>query len=235
MSPPPVLTVVIPIYNERDLWRSCFERIRRAMPDGLEVVLVDDGSTDGTREQLAELAAQGPAGVSVLFHQQNRGKGAALRTGFAAASGNVVIVQDADLEYDPADYAAVIAPIASGRADACYGSRFAAGRPKGMTLTSYLANRFLTAMFNVLHGSRLEDMETCYKAVRRDMLSRVKLKQDRFGFEPEISSKLVRLGARIAQTPVSYRARSRAQGKKIGWRDGIKTIWCILRYRFERA
>jgi len=236
-----VLSVVIPVYNERDTWRELVARVESVpMADvGRQLILVDDGSTDGTREQLAAFAAeQGePAGLPgagavafhVVYHDRNQGKGAALRTGFQAAGGDVVVVQDADLEYDPRDHAGLIEPILRGEADVVYGSRFRGGR-RGGYWKNYLANRFLTFLSNLTTGLKLTDMETCYKMLRRDVLAAIPLEQDRFGFEPEITAKLARRPVRIGELPIAYDSRSHAEGKKIGWRDGLKAIWCIFRY-----
>ena len=245
----PILCVVIPVYNERDTWRALLARVESAELPGCRkrIILVDDASTDGTRAQLEELASRvrgqnahdGDAvnEIKVLFHERNRGKGAALRTGFAAAEGDFVIVQDADLEYDPADYPTLLQPLLAERADVVYGNRFSEGRPKGY-FRNYLANRFLTCLSNLTTGLKLTDMETCYKVFRREVLESVRLEQDRFGFEPEITAKVARLGVRIVETPIRYNARTRQEGKKIGWKDGIKAIWCILKYgltaRFHR-
>jgi len=239
--PVKVLSVVIPVYNERDTWRELLGRVEAAELPGLarQVVLVDDCSRDGTREQLRQFADEARAAgkidgtgldrYRVLFHERNRGKGAALRTGFAAAEGDLVIVQDADLEYDPCDYARLVGPLLDGRADVVYGSRFRGGQPKGY-LKNYAANRLLTFLSNLTTGWRLTDMETCYKMFRRDVLARLRLEQDRFGFEPEVTAKLARAGARVVELPISYRPRGHEEGKKIGWRDGLRAIWCILKY-----
>ncbi len=233
------LSIVIPVYNERDTWRDLLARVLAVDLGrwGRQVLLVDDGSTDGTREQLREFADAPPeggtaAGVDfrVVFHERNRGKGAALRTGFAAAGGDVVIIQDADLEYDPADYPRLLAPVAAGEADVVYGSRFRAGRSRKGYLKNYLANRFLTALSNLTTGLGLTDMETCYKVFRRGVIQSVRLEQDRFGFEPEVTAKVAKLGVRVREVPIAYHARTHEEGKKIGWRDGLKAIWCILKY-----
>jgi glycosyltransferase involved in cell wall biosynthesis len=226
------LSVVIPVYNERDTWRELLRRVEAVeLPAGVarQVVLVDDASSDGTREQLERLAAEGSAHVKVVFHERNRGKGASLRTGFAAAGGDFVIVQDADLEYDPADYARLLVPLLAGEADVVYGSRFSGRRRIGYW-KNYLANRFLTVLSNLTTGLGLTDMETCYKVFRRDVLARLSLEQDRFGFEPEVTAKLARLGVRIRELPIRYEHRSHAEDKKIGWRDGLQAIWCIFKY-----
>jgi glycosyltransferase involved in cell wall biosynthesis len=245
----PVLSIVIPVYNELDTWKTLLAKVRAVqLPNCLkQIVLVEDCSYDGTRQQLEEFARQSQASPApglprhspaepgelppkVLFHEVNRGKGAALRTGFSAADGDIVIVQDADLEYDPNDYPALLEPILSGQADAVYGSRFAAKVSRKGYLKNYLANCFLTGLSNLTTGLKLTDMETCYKMVRRSVLAGIKLEQDRFGFEPEITAKLARSGARIVEVPISYHARTHEEGKKIGWRDGAKAIWCIFKY-----
>ncbi|MGA2266481.1 MAG: glycosyltransferase family 2 protein [Phycisphaerae bacterium] len=236
------LTVVIPIYNEHDTWREILARVEAVeLPCARQIVLVDDCSRDGTREQLQDYARQvaggvgavgqkTPAAVKVLFHEVNQGKGAALRTGFAAADGDIVVVQDADLEYDPADYPKLLAPLLAGQAEVVYGSRFAAaGAAKG-AWQNYLANRFLTGLSNLTTGLGLTDMETCYKMFRRQIIQSIRLEQNRFGFEPEVTAKVARAGVRVVEVPINYRARSKEEGKKIGWRDGFKAIWCILKY-----
>ncbi len=235
------LSIVIPIYNELDGWRELLRRVQDVDLPGVarQYILVDDGSCDGTREQLrlfaaeldkSEIVQEAGSEYLVLFHEGNRGKGSALRTGFQAATGDVVIVQDADLEYDPADYPRLIAPILAGQADVVYGSRFSHARARKGYLKNYLANRFLTCLSNLTTGLKLTDMETCYKTFKLCVLRQVNLEQDRFGFEPEITAKVAQLGVRIHEVPISYNARSRDEGKKIGWRDGLKAIWCILKY-----
>jgi glycosyltransferase involved in cell wall biosynthesis len=193
------------------------------------VILVDDGSTDGTAEELQSLAAEGREDVTVCFHQANRGKGAALRTGFDAAVGTWVLVQDADLEYSPADYPALLAPLIADEADAVYGCRFVKGGARG-SLANYLANRFLTRLANLVMGVRLRDMETCYKAFRRELLDGVELREERFGIEPELTATFARRRARFVETPISYAPRTHAEGKKIGFFDGLSAIRCIFRY-----
>jgi len=238
---PKRVSIVVPVYNERDTWRQLLGRVARVDLGGLakQIILIDDGSTDGTREQLRDLSGRGaeaisdespdPVELTVIFHESNRGKGAALQTGFAAATGDIVLIQDADLEYDPQDYPSLLEPILAGRADVVYGSRFAAGGRKGYW-KNYLANKFLTWLSNLTTGLGLTDMETCYKVFRRDVLSAIDLEQQRFGFEPEITAKIARLGVRVVEVPIGYEGRGHAQGKKIGYKDGLKAIWCILKY-----
>ena len=233
-----LLSIVIPVYNELDTWRELLKRVESTDAAGMrkQILLIDDGSSDGTRDQLSEFAAEVDQSdniqYKVVLHEANKGKGAALRTGFAEADGDIVIIQDADLEYDPDDYSRLVVEILEDRGDVVYGSRFSHGRPESIYAANYLANRFLTFLSNLTTGLKLTDMETCYKAFRREVLRRVKLEQDRFGFEPEITAKVARLGIRLCEVPISYVGRSHKEGKKIGWRDGLKTIWCILKYGF---
>jgi glycosyltransferase involved in cell wall biosynthesis len=222
------VTAVIPVYNEA---ATVARVVGRALAGGraAEVVVVDDGSTDGTGAALAGIA---DPRVKVLRHDRNRGKGAALRTGFAAATGDVVVVQDADLEYDPDDWPALLAPILAGRADAVYGSRFLGGPHRVLLFWHYAGNRFLTLLSNMITNLNLTDMETGAKAFRAGLLRRMNLRQDRFGFEPEVTAKLSRLGARVWETPVSYAGRTYAEGKKITWVDAIEVPWVLFRVRF---
>ncbi len=228
------LSIVVPICNERDTWREVLARLDAVDLGGIgrRIILVDDGSTDGTAEQLRAFAADRPE-VVVKFHPHNLGKGAALRTGFAAATGDFVVVQDADLEYDPSDLPVLLEPLLAGQADVVYGTRFTAGR-SGARLSNYLANRFLTWLSNRTTGLGLADMETCYKMFRREVLERIVLCEDRFGFEPEITAKIASLGVRVCQRPISYSPRTAREGKKIGLTDGIEAIRCIFRYRPSR-
>jgi glycosyltransferase involved in cell wall biosynthesis len=217
------VSVVVPVYDEASTVGSVVARLRASAPPK-EIVVVDDGSTDGTFEALRREAAPD---VRVLRHERNRGKGAALRTGFAAARGEVVVVQDADLEYDPAEIPALVAPILEGRADAVYGSRYL-GRPRRYDLHT-LANRVLTGASNLATRLALTDMETGHKAVRRSVLERLALTEEGFAVEPELTALLARAGARIVEVPASYRGRTREQGKKIGWKDGVAALRCIWR------
>jgi len=227
------LSVVIPVYNEAETIAAVVDRVRR-VPIEKEIVAVDDCSTDATRARLAELAARGDD-LRVILHDRNRGKGAALRTGFDAATGDVVIIQDADLEYDPGDYPRLLAPIVEGKADVVYGSRFAGGEShRVLYFWHSLGNRFLTLLSNMCTGLNLTDMETCYKVFRREVLDRIRIEENRFGFEPEVTAKVARLRVRIYEVGVSYAGRTYEEGKKIGWKDGVRAVWCILKYNFLR-
>jgi glycosyltransferase involved in cell wall biosynthesis len=229
----PTLSVVIPCYNEVATIESIVDAVERSPVSELEIILVDDGSTDGTRELLRDKLEARVA--RVIYHPANRGKGAALRSGFAAATGEMVIVQDADLEYDPQDYPQLIAPILAGKADVVFGSRFSGGpSTRVLYYWHYLGNRFLTTLSNILTNINLTDMEVCYKVFRRDVLQKIRIEEDRFGFEPEITSKVARLGCRIYEVGISYAGRTYLEGKKVGWRDGIRAVWCILKYNLLR-
>ena len=226
------LTIVIPVYNERELAPQALARVEAApLPEGVEreIVLIDDCSTDGTRGWLTELAADRPD-LIIRKHDQNRGKGAALRTGFAAATGDFVVVQDADLEYDPREIAGLLEPLLDGRADAVFGTRFLGHTHRVLYYWHSVGNWLLTMLSNMLSNINLTDMECCYKVFRRDLLARIDLKEDRFGFEPEVTAKVARLGCRIYEVPVSYSGRIYAEGKKINWRDGFSALRCILVY-----
>jgi len=222
------VSVVIPVYNEIATIREILQRVN-AVPLPKEIIVVDDGSSDGTRDVLRGM---GSPGLVVLFHDRNRGKGAALRTGFAKVTGDIVLVQDADLEYDPSDYPRLLGPILDGKADVVYGSRFGGGTHRALFFWYYVGNRFLTTLSNMFTNLNLSDMETCYKVFRADVLSRLRLRSDRFGFEPEFTVKVARLGCRIYEVPVSYHGRGYESGKKITWKDGIAAIGCIVWYRF---
>jgi glycosyltransferase involved in cell wall biosynthesis len=237
------VSVIIPVYNERRYLPEIIARVQAVAIDK-EIIVVDDGSTDGTREFLRQLIAaqractvfrcdRGPLpihNIKVLFQERNQGKGAALRRGFSEATGAVVVVQDADLEYDPQDYYALIQPISAGVADVVYGSRFLGGPHRVLFFWHSVANRLLTLLSNMLNNLHLTDMETCYKVFRREVLAAIDLRQDRFGFEPEITAKVARLGARVYEVPISYNGRTYAEGKKIGIKDALQAVWCIVRY-----
>jgi glycosyltransferase involved in cell wall biosynthesis len=221
------VSVVIPVYNERD---TVVEIVRRVQAVGIhrEIILVDDFSMDGTRQILVELDRE--ADVRILFHGYNRGKGAALRTGFHQASGDVVLVQDADLEYNPNDLPRLLAPIENGEADVVYGSRFLENAEQDKSRTHRFGNWLLTQASNLATGQRLTDMETCYKVFRREVLDAIELEQNRFGFEPEITAKISRLGYRIMEVPIGYHPRGFDEGKKIGLSDAASAMWCIAKY-----
>ncbi len=223
------VSVVIPVYNERD---TIAEIVRRVQAVGIhqEIVIVDDYSMDGTRDVLLELAQQ--PDIRVLMHGYNQGKGAALRTAFAEVEGDVVMIQDADLEYDPKEFPKLLAPIERGETDVVYGSRFLENADQDPSRLHRFGNRMLTGLSNRLTGQRLTDMETCYKVFRREVLQAINFKQNRFGFEPEITAKISRMGKQIVEVPISYEYRSYEEGKKIGIRDGLNAVWCILRYSF---
>jgi glycosyltransferase involved in cell wall biosynthesis len=224
------VSVVIPVYNEVSTIRKIVVRVQ-AVDLEKEIIIVDDGSTDGTREQLQEIAPS-QENIKVFYHDRNQGKGAALRTGFEAVTGDIVIVQDADLEYDPREYPVLLEPILDGRADIVYGSRFLGGPHRVLFFWHYLGNRFLTLLSNALTNLNLTDMETCYKVFKREVLNDIQLKSNRFGFEPEFTAKIAKKGFRIYETPISYSGRTYAEGKKIGWKDGVKAIFSILWFRF---
>jgi glycosyltransferase involved in cell wall biosynthesis len=221
------LSVVVPVYNEAATVQTLLERVRE-VPLRLEVIAVDDGSTDGTRDVLARL--QGTLVDRLVLHEKNAGKGAALRTGFAHATGDVVVVQDADLEYDPHELPMLLRPILSGKADAVYGSRFLGGPHRVLFFWHSVGNRVLTLLSNMFTDVNLTDMETCYKMVRRELLQSLPLSANRFGIEPELTARLAQAGARIYELPISYNGRSYAEGKKIGWKDGVSALWGILKY-----
>jgi len=222
------LSIVIPVYNEAGTVAEVLRRVL-AVPFEKEIIVVDDGSTDGTRDILGR---QTSPDVTVLLQDRNRGKGAALRAGFPRVTGDVVVVQDADLEYDPGDYPRLLKPILDGDADVVYGSRFGGETHRVLLFWHYVGNRFLTTLSNMFTNLNLTDMETCYKVFRADVLRRVTLSSNRFGFEPEITAKVARLGCRIYEVPVSYRGRGYESGKKITWKDGLTAIGCIVWYRF---
>ncbi len=223
------LSVVIPCYNELGTISEVVRAVKASPVPEVEIIIVDDYSTDGTRDLLQTVIVNHVD--QVIYHSRNRGKGAALRTGFAAATGDIVIVQDADLEYDPQEFPELIAPILSGKADVVFGSRFAGGRPHRVVYYWHmLGNRFLTMLSNMFTNINLTDMETCYKAFRREVIQLVRIEENRFGFEPEITAKVAKMGCRIYEVGISYYGRTYKEGKKIGWKDGFRAIYCILKY-----
>ncbi len=227
------LSVVVPVYNEVGTIDQILDRVRR-VPIEKEIIVVDDCSTDGTRARLAALD-QREAGFRLILHDTNQGKGAALRTGFAQATGDIVIIQDADLEYDPNDYPKLIAPILDGKADVVYGTRFSGGEShRVLYFWHFIGNRLLTLLSNVFTDLNLTDMETCYKVFRRDVLQRIRIEENRFGFEPEMTAKVARLGVRVYEVGISYAGRTYDEGKKINWKDGLRALWCILKYNLFR-
>lgn len=229
------LSVVIPVYNERATLEEIVRRVRAApLPEGVEreVVLVDDYSLDGCRQILEKWQEEGRPDLRIAYHAANRGKGAALRTGFGAATGDVVLVQDADLEYDPKDYPKLLEPILDGRADVVFGSRFLGGPHRVLFFWHYVVNRGITLFCDMLTNLNLTDVETCYKVIRAEHLRRITLESDRFGFDPEFTVKVARLGCRVYEVPISYSGRTYAEGKKITWKDGFPVLWAIVKYRF---
>jgi len=227
----PRVSIVIPVYNERATVEELLKRVQAVGLDK-EIVVVDDGSTDGTRDILARLSSV--ASLRVILQDRNRGKGAALRRGFAEARGEVILIQDADLEYDPADYPVLLGPIDRGVADVVYGSRFLGGPHRVLLFWHYVGNRLLTTLSNVFTNLNLSDVWTCYKVFRSDVLREVTLHEDRFGFEAEVTAKIARGRWRIYEVPISYHGRTYAEGKKITWKDGIRGVWCTLRYGLSR-
>jgi glycosyltransferase involved in cell wall biosynthesis len=236
-----VLSVVIPVYNEKNTIREILRQVR-AVPVAKQIILVDDCSKDGTRAILEAMRATDPD-LTIVFHDKNQGKGAALRTGFQYATGNLVIVQDADLEYDPSQYLQLLQPIIEGKADVVYGSRFIGESHRVLHFWHSMGNRVLTLLSNFFTDLNLTDMEVCYKVFRREVIQGITLKSDRFGFEPEVTAKIARFQVpalegrearrcRIYEIPVSYNGRDYKEGKKIGWKDGVQALYCIVRYAF---
>ena len=248
MTDNPKISVVIPVYNEMATIEEILLRVQNVDLDK-EIVIVDDGSKDGTRnflQSLAESAKAVPAQINlprtgkvletgrirIFFQEKNQGKGAALRRGFQESKGDIVIIQDADLEYDPNDYHRLVAPILDGHADVVYGSRFLSGPHRVHLFWHYVGNKFLTLLSNMVTNINLSDVWTCYKALRRNVIESLELQENRFGFEQEITIKIARGGWPIYETPISYYGRSYAEGKKITWKDGVRALWCIMRYGF---
>lgn len=227
------LSVVIPVYNERDTIREIIKRVSE-VEINKEIIVVDDFSTDGTREILDSLSKDYPE-IKILYHQNNQGKGAALRTGFSHAQGDIVVVQDADLEYNPQEFPKLLKPILDGRADVVYGSRFLGSEEhRVLYFWHYVGNKFLTLISNMFTNLNLTDMETCYKMFRREVLKKIKIEENRFGFEPEITAKVAKLGCKVYEVGISYSGRDYSQGKKITWKDGIRALWCILKYNLKK-
>ncbi len=224
----PLLSVVMPVFNERATIEEIISRVLR-VPIRTELIVVDDGSTDGTRDVLQTL--QRERGFQLVLQPRNQGKGAALRRGFQDVTGDLVVIQDADLEYSPEEYPGLIELICQGRADVVYGSRFL-GRHRVFLFTHYLGNRLLTLLTNVLYNTMLSDMETCYKVMRTEVLRSMTLKSNSFGIEPEITAKIFKRGYRVYEVPITYDGRSYDEGKKITWRDGVVALWVLLKYRF---
>ena len=224
------LSIVIPVYNERHTVELLLKRVE-AVPYDKEIILVDDASTDGTREILERLARDHRDLARLFLHTRNRGKGAAIRTAIEHVTGDIVLIQDADLEYDPQDYSRLLEPILEGHADVVFGNRFHGGPHRILYFWHYVGNRFLTNLCNMATNLNLSDMEVGYKVFRTDVLQRLHLKSDRFGIEPELTVKVAKLGCRIYEVPIAYHGRTYAEGKKITWRDGIVALYCILRFR----
>jgi glycosyltransferase involved in cell wall biosynthesis len=227
------LSIVIPCYNEKNTIQDIVNAVKAAPVTDKEIVVVDDYSTDGTRDVLREQIA--PQVDRIIYHEFNQGKGAALRTGFRHVTGDVVVVQDADMEYDPQEYSLLMDPIEKGRADVVFGSRFMGGAPHRVVYFWHMmGNRFLTLLSNMFTNINLTDMETCYKMFRREVIQGIVIEEDRFGFEPEITAKVAARGCRIYEVGISYYGRTYAEGKKIGWRDGFRAIYAILKYNLWR-
>jgi glycosyltransferase involved in cell wall biosynthesis len=225
------LSIVMPVFNERTTLPAVLEKVAK-VPFDKEVVIVDDGSTDGTREYLQGMAQDPVEGIRIFFHDRNRGKGAALRTGFSEVQGDLVIIQDADLEYDPKDYPELLDPILDGRADVVYGSRFLGGPHRVLFFWHYVGNKLLTLISNMLTNLNLSDMETCYKVFRSEVIKNLTFSSDGFDIEAEITVKIAKAGYRVYETPISYSGRDYSEGKKITWKDAFPTLLALIKYRF---
>lgn len=224
------LSIIIPAYNEQTTILQLLDKVKKVeLPENIqkEIIIIDDYSVDGTKEILKKLECQ----YSVIYHDKNRGKGAAIKTGLKKASGDFIIIQDADLEYDPNEYSKLLQPILDGETQVVYGSRFLNRHHNPRYKLFYLGNKFLSLLFSVLYGQEISDMETCYKLFKKDVLKSITIKSNRFNFEPEITAKVIKAGYKIKEIPVSYQSRSFKEGKKIGWRDGVSAIWTIIKYR----
>lgn len=227
-----LITIIIPVYNEKATILSILEKVQAVSgPFEKEIIVVDDCSTDGTRQILEDIDSSKNGGYKIIYHNKNHGKGAALMSGFKEAKGDIVIIQDADLEYDPSEYPKLIQPILDGKADVVYGSRFKGEGPhRVLFFWHYVGNRILTTMSNMFTNMNLTDIETGYKVFKREILSKIDLKESGFGFEPEFTAKVARLGCRIYEVGISYSGRTYLEGKKIKWKDGFRAMWCIVKY-----
>ena len=227
-----IISIVMPVYNEENTIQAILEKVKNVeLPFNKEIIVVDDCSTDKTRDILKGIESSESNNIKIVYHEVNQGKGAALKTGFAEANGDIVIIQDADLEYDPDEYPKLIKPILDGKADVVYGSRFTGEGPhRVLYYWHYVGNRFLTLMSNMFTNMNLNDMETCYKVFKKEIISQIDIKEKRFGFEPEITAKMAKLDCRIYEVGISYSGRTYAEGKKINWKDGVRALWCIFKY-----
>ena len=222
-----MLSIIIPVYNEKDTIKDIIKAVEET-PFRKEIIVIDDGSTDGTGIILSKMKKEG---LNIYMHNKNLGKGAAIQTGFSHATGDIIIIQDADLEYDPQEYSTLLAPLLAGKADVVYGSRFAGhGAHRVLYFWHYMGNRFLTFLSNLVCNLNLTDMETCYKVFTREALAGIEIKEKRFGFEPEITAKVARKKLRIYEVPISYYGRTYEDGKKANWKDGVRALWCIIKY-----